>query len=355
MAAQAVFVVMAGGRGERLWPLVRAGVPKACVSVDGRRTLLEATLERIQPLSGLGRALIVTTQAQAGPIQRILPQAFRRCLLVEPEPKNTAACLTLAASALADRDLRRVMVVLPADQWVRPTAAFRRSLRTAIRVAGDTGRMVTIGVRPRRIHPGLGYLCAASQVQRRAGCRVFRLSRMVEKPSPQVVRQLIRHRSTYWNTGIFVGQVQTFVHAVQRWLPDHARRILPLGASVGRPSFARRAAAAYRGLRPVSFDNGVMVHLRDGYVVEGGFDWEDLGSWDSWVRMSRTASSVLTVGGGRVRVVSADGHLVTTAGLEDVIVVHTPDATLVCRADATQSVRDVVTRLSRDPRLSRYL
>ena len=355
--SRAAFVIMAGGRGERLWPLVRSSVPKVCVLVDGTRTLLEMTLRRIQPLAAGCPLLIVTTRSQARPIRKVLSPAFQPSVLAEPQPRNTAACIALSAVVLARRDPNLVMVVLPADHWIKQPHAFHRSLQAAIALAQTRAWMVTIGVRPTRVHPGLGHLCTGASLGRRHGCRVFRLSRFVEKPSRQIAHRLLREQRIYWNAGIFVGRVSTFLDLIQRWLPNHARRLFPLGKTSRGPAFARTAAAAaaYRRLRAVSFDDGVMAHLQDGCVVEGNFDWEDLGSWDSWARIKPLNHPGVAVASRNVRVISPDEHLVATIGLEDVVVVHTRDATLLCRTQDAQGVRAVVAQLSHDRRLSRYL
>ncbi len=348
-------VIMAGGRGARLWPMVHSEMPKVCATIHGTRTLLDETLQRVAPLWRGGHGLIVTTQAFARPIRRSLPAAVRRCLLVEPQPRNTAACIALAASVLAERDPQMVMVVLPADHWMKPASAFRRSLQAAVDAARAGGRIVTIGLKPARPHPGLGYLCAGGAREIRRGCRTFELARVVEKPSEDAAGALIRQGRTYWNTGIFVGRVQTFLDVIARWLPEHARLIRPLGRLAGRPGFAREAARIYRRLPSVSFDHGVMAHLRGGDIVEGKFAWEDLGSWDSWIRISRHVKPALEVASRNVHVMTTNGHLVATVGLDDVVVVQTADATLVCRTKDAQAVYDVVAHLERDPRLARYL
>jgi len=326
--------------------------------VDGNTTLLEVTLKRLEPLARAHDVLIVTTQEQAAPIRKHLPLAFRASLLAEPEPKNTAACIALATGILATHDPQLMMVVLPADHWITPTDAFQRSLRAAITVAKDSDQMVMIGVRPTRVHPGLGHLCTGRARGRAHGCRVFRLTRFVEKPSTSVAQRLMRQRTTYWNTGIFVGRVATFRALIQRWLPHHARRLFPLADVAGRPAFGRRARAAYHAVRTVSFDEGVMAHVHDGDVVEGTFQWEDLGSWDSWMRINRLAQPALSIASRNVRVLSLDGrrgrHLIATVGLNDTIVVHTPTVTLVCRSHDAQAVRTLVARLSQDKRLARY-
>lgn len=347
-------VIMAGGRGERLWPLVRKTVPKVCLRVDGKRSLLETTLTRVQGLWSRQQLLIVTTAAQARPIRQLLPRALRHTVLVEPQPRDTAACIALAAAMLAQEDPATIMVALPADHWIRPPAAFRHSLRSAVEVARKSNEIVTIGIRPTRVHPGLGHVSVGASVGLQSGCRVFRLRRFEEKPHPLRARRLLTSKRVYWNSGIFVGRVATFLDLIERWLPVHARLMAPLGELAGQSGFQRRATLVYRRLRAISFDHGVMVHLRQGVVVEGNFQWEDLGSWESLVRMSQLRQQGVRVASQNSHVISPNGHLVATVGLNDVIVVATHDVTLVCHKDKTQAVRDVVARLVSDRRLARY-
>lgn len=358
------FVVMAGGKGERLWPLVRAMLPKVCLSPDGSRTLLQATIERLRPVWPHASWLIVTTQDQADVVRRSLPPSMREAVLVEPQGKNTAACITLAAVALAARDPGRVMVVVPADHWIGDVVAFRRAVRAAIvsAVAHDT--IVTIGIKPTYAHPGLGYLCAGPAVDGGKEARVFELDQFVEKPSAPQARRLIRRGHTYWNSGNFVGTADTFLEYITEWLPEHTRRLVPLAslfgkrlASPGRGQerLTRRVEAAYRTLQGISFDHGVMDHLHHhGLVVEGQYAWADLGSWDVWARLGRHRSPTVLVESERVTVVGQPGHLVATIGVKDLLIVQTPSATLICDPRRAQAVREVVKRVASDPALSAF-
>jgi mannose-1-phosphate guanylyltransferase len=351
---------MAGGKGERLWPLVRAAWPKVCLSPDGRRSLLQATIDRLRAAWPKAQWLIVTTRGQAGPVRRALAPSMRRALLVEPQGKSTAACITLAAAALAVRDPRRVMVVVPADHWIGDGAAYRAAVRAAIRAAVTHDAITTIGIQPTHPHPGLGYLCTGLAVARSGGPRVFRLARFVEKPSPAVARRLLRRARTYWNSGTFVGTADRFLECVTEWLPDHARRLVPLGSLLRRAggaqtaAFARRAGAAYGAVQAISFDHGVMDHLRSGLVVEGRFAWADLGSWDTWARLGRSQVRLLEVESGNIRAIGRPNHLIAAIGVRDLLIVQTPTATLVCHPEQAQAVRAVVQRIASDPRLAAY-
>lgn len=348
------FVVMAGGRGERLWPLVRETSPKVCLAPDGSRSLLEATIDRLRPIWPSATWLIVTTEGQAEAVSACLPRSLRTCVLIEPQVKNTAACITLAAVALAARNPHQVMVVVPADHWVGGLATFRRAIRRAIHVAAAQDTIATIGIRPTHPHPGLGYLCAGSPIRDGQRPRAFRLARFVEKPPRAVAERLIRQRRTYWNSGTFVGTADKFLECVTQWLPEHTRRLVPLARGAGVRASPQRLRRAYRALRGISFDHGVMDHLRDGVIVEGHFAWADLGSWDAWARVGRSLTRTIGLESRNVKVVGHDGHLVATIGVRDLLVVHTPSATLICDPKKAQAVREVVRRISVDPRLARY-
>jgi mannose-1-phosphate guanylyltransferase len=369
------FVVMAGGRGERLWPLVRATSPKVCLSPTSRRSLLQETIARLRPVWPEATWLIVTTQEQAAAVRADAPRSLRRAVMVEPQVKNTAACITLAAVALAIRDPHRIMVVVPADHWIEQVAVFRRAVGTAIRAAASQDTIAMIGIHPTHPHPGFGYLCAGSALSGFRAPRVFRLARFVEKPSRAQGRRLLRRPRTYWNSGIFVGSADKFLECITEWLPDHTRRIVPLAeyfrherSGATRPrrasftpphgsrgaGFTRAANAAYHALQSVSFDHGVMDHVQGGLVVEGRFAWADLGSWDAWAALGRASSRTIAIDSHNVTVVSPPDHLVATIGVRDLLLVHTPSATLICRADKAQRVREVVRRVATDPRLCAY-
>ena len=170
-----------------------------------------------------------------------------------------------------------------------------------------------------------------------------------------LAKRLIAQRRVYWNSGTFVGRVDTFLGCVTQWLPGHARRLTPLAGTLQTARGARRMGAAYRALEAVSFDHGVMNHLRTGIVVEGDFEWADLGSWDTWARFSPAGASFIGVDSQNIGVVSQERHMVATIGLRDLLVVHSPSATLICPRNRTQAVREVVRRLSAHPRLKAWL
>lgn len=358
------FVIMAGGKGERLWPLVRTTMPKVCLSPDGTQTLLHATIDRLKAAWPTADWLIVTTKGQAGPIRAALPRALRDAVIVEPQIKNTAACITLAAVAVAMRNPHQVMVVVPADHWIDDVGAFQQAVRAAIRYAVAEDTIAMIGIRPTHPHPGLGYLRAGTLLPGSASPRVFHLARFIEKPTSALAHTLVQEPRTYWNSGIFVGQADKFLECVTEWLPEHTKRLVPLASGLhpqprarrmaGMTTLMRRARSAYRALEAVSFDHGVMDHLNGGVVVEGRFSWADLGSWDTWARLGQASRKTIAVESPNVTVVGAGDHLVATIGVRDLLIVHTPTATLICHPERAQAVREIVKRLDADARYTKY-
>ena len=347
------FVIMAGGRGERLWPLVRTKRPKVCLAPDGRRTLLQATIDRLRPVWPKAQWLIVTTAEQEEAVRKDLPPALRRCVLVEPEIKNTAACLMLASVAVARRHPQGMMVAVPADQWINETAMFQLAVRTGIRAAIRHDTLALIGIPATSAQSGFGYLRAGAPVAEFHKPRAFWLKQFIEKPTRAQARRLIAHPGTYWNSGIFIGSAETFLTCMTEWLPEHARQLVPVAAKMSR-GHSKALGRAYHQLTPISFDHGVMDHAQGGILVEGRFSWADLGSWDTWAKLGYASPSTISVDSDNITVISQERHLVATIGVRDLVIVRTPSATLICHPNQAQAVRDVVKQLARDTRLARY-
>jgi mannose-1-phosphate guanylyltransferase len=311
------------------------------------------TIDRLRPVWPNARWLIVTTKAQEEPIRACLPRHMRRCLLVEPEGKNTAACITLSAMSLAVREPSRVMVVVPADHWIDRIGVFQKTMRVAIRAAVEHDTIVTIGVRPTHAHPGLGYLCAG-KTNGLGIPRLLRLRRFIEKPSLAMARKLVKQPMTYWNSGMFVGTADKFLECVTEWLPEHTRRLIPFAKHAKRFCAPSSRARVYRHLKAVSFDQGVMGYLKGGLIVEGRFGWEDLGSWDVWAKRSHAQASVVSMDSRNVTVISQERHLVATIGVGNLLIVHTPNVTLICPPERSQAVRAMVKRVLRAPHLAKW-
>lgn len=357
--SKVTFVVMAGGKGERLWPLVRAQMPKVCLSPDGTRSLIQQTIDRLRPVAPGADWLIVTTSGQEGPIRRALAKGQKARILVEPEGKNTAACIALAAVAVASRNPSGIMVAVPADHWMGDVPVFQQSMKCAIQAAEKSGCLVTIGISPKSAHCGLGYLLTGSRVAGFQNPKVFHIKRFIEKPGLALAEQLVK-QGAFWNSGMFIGKAERFIECITEWLPDYASLMVTLAPwfstmNVGSPAFKKRLRAVYRRLAGISFDHGVMQHLKDALVVHGNFSWEDLGSWDIWAKLGQTLPKTVMVDSKNISVIGQRNHLVAAIGVQDVVVVQTPTVTLLCHPSRAQEVRRVVSQLSSRREMACYL
>jgi len=354
-------VIMAGGGGTRLWPLSRAARPKPFLPLlEGGRCLLEATVSRLAPLVDATDVYVVTDARHAPLVRQLAPAIPAANIVGEPMGRNTAAAVALMAYAV-ERPDDDTMIVLPADQAISDEQGFREALRAAVdRATG--GDLVTLGIEPTEPATGYGYVLAAGQATTHGACHSYRVERFEEKPTVARARELIASRSAYWNAGIFVWRRDALVAGLQRHAADISQPIRDwLQTTVGErtPGWPGAAmATTYAQLRATSIDYALLEPAsleQQVAVVPAAIGWSDLGSWSALrdhrggagtaVISVEAPAQVIEVGGRDVFVHAAGGRTVALVGLEDVIVVDTPDALLVSAADAAQDVKQIVDRL----------
>jgi mannose-1-phosphate guanylyltransferase len=336
-------VILAGGRGERFWPVSREDRPKQFLPLAGGRTLLRATFERLQPLFPLERIWVVTSAGHSRLVARELPELEREHILKEPRGRNTAPALALAALAIAPRDARARFVAVPADAWIPEARPYRSALARALRVAETEDRLVLVGVRARRPETGYGYIRPGRLLP---GGEAREVLSFVEKPSRARAARLVADRRTLWNCGIFAGNVRVFQEAVREHLPRLARAFRELERGRwGGSGLAR----AYERAPSVSVDAGVLEPADNLAVVPADFPWDDLGSWAALGRLGNGSfrrGDVDAVGSPGL-IAWAEQGTVAVIGVSDVVVVHTPEATLVAAKDRVQEVRRIAARRGR--------
>ncbi|HEY1267518.1 MAG TPA: sugar phosphate nucleotidyltransferase [Candidatus Binatia bacterium] len=350
-------VVMAGGKGSRFWPLSRPSRPKQMLRLLTAKSLVRETVNRLTPVFGRRNILIVAVDEQQRAMRRELRMLPKRNFLIEPLGKNTAPCIGLAAIELLERDPEAIAAILPADHWISDTRRFSRALEKAIAVAAETDALVTLGIRPAHPETGYGYI-----VKAKGRAQARRVRGFVEKPPAAHARKLIAS-GALWNSGIFVARVATFLAAFRRYAPQIARRLdaiaaIAHGRSLGGLSSAARAALKreYRKMPNVSIDYAVMEKAgSDGKVmtIEADFGWSDVGNWEALHRMlPKKRSGNAGVGphfpfrSSNCLVYSADGRLVALVGMENTVVVDTPDAILVADIRRAQEIKDLTDELS---------
>lgn len=350
-------VILAGGGGTRLWPLSRAARPKPFLSLTGGTTLLRSTMDRLAPLIAPHDVYLVADGRYADLVSEHLPDLPSKNLITEPVGRNTAAAVALAALAI-ERPDDEVMAVLPADHGVVDEAGFRDALATAARTAVD-GTLVTLGVRPTGPETGYGYILVAADDARRTS-PVLRVERFVEKPTHERAREIVAGGRAFWNAGIFVWRRDALLAGLAGHAPDildAVRRGLADGDLADAYSNVTVKSIDHALLEPASLQDHVACVLLD-------VGWSDLGSWaalhealaqDGEGNAVQTGEGAVTldVDSHGILVHAAGGRLVVTLGLEDVVVIDTPDALLVCARGRAQDVKRVVDRLAADGRTDR--
>jgi mannose-1-phosphate guanylyltransferase len=357
-------VILAGGGGTRLWPLSRGRTPKPFLPLlDDGRCLLEATVSRLAPLIDPMDIHIVTDARYAPLVRQTVPQVPARNLVGEPVGRNTAAAVALAAHAI-DRPGDEVMVSLHADQAVADEAGFRAALAAAIERAAE-GDIVTVGIEPTGPATGYGYVLATGAPVRHGGLPTYRVERFEEKPSPERAQALIDGGRAYWNAGSFVWRRDVLLDGLAMHAPDISA---PIATWVAEHEGARRSsddawpaegiadtyaalparAIDYALLEPASLEGRVAV-------VPASVGWSDLGSWSAlrehrstdggMVVTAEPPATVLAIDSRDVFVHATSGRAVAIVGLEDVIVIDTPDALLISSSRSAQEVKRVVDEL----------
>jgi len=347
-------VVLAGGKGTRLWPLSTPEHPKPFLRLLGDETLVQRSVARLSPLIDPSDVYLVAEERHLGLARKQLPQIPAANLLGEPEGRNTAAAVAFAAESI-ERPDDEVMLVLPADAHIADEEGLRAALAMAAEAAAG-GRLVTLGIAPDRPETGYGYVLARPPARAASGPQALDVERFVEKPSADRAAEMIATGLASWNAGIFAWTRSAIRARLERHAPDIAGPVREACAA-GRAGDATALATAYASLQATSIDYAVMepASLEGAVaVVPADVGWSDLGSWsalrDAWQRQHAEGGSAglgnrRDVGSSNSLVLAGE-RLVVTIGLEDTIVVDTPEALLVCAAECSQDVKAIAEELA---------
>lgn len=342
-------LIMAGGRGERFWPKSRQQLPKQFLSLtDDNKTMIQLTVERILPLVAMEDIYIATNQDYKALVREQLPDLPEQNILCEPVGRNTAPCIGLGAVHIARKYEDALMFVLPSDHLIKMNTIFLRTLRDACEVAEQGDNLVTIGITPDTPETGYGYI--RFDADRTLG-RAFAVEQFVEKPSLDKAKEYLASGQYMWNSGMFTWKVSTILKNIRQFLPETYAGLQRISDAIGTEQEKEVLAEQFKAFRSESIDYGIMEKADHIYILTSAFGWDDVGSWLAVGRIKKTNELGNVVNGNVITVetqnsiIQGSRKLIAAVGLENMIIVDTDDALLVCDKEHAGSIKKVLENL----------
>ncbi|MBD3289500.1 NTP transferase domain-containing protein [candidate division KSB1 bacterium] len=346
-------VIMAGGEGTRFWPRSRFKHPKQLLQIIADKTMLQSTVERLDSVVDVNHTYIVSTQVIKDEIKRQIPFLKPENLIIEPKGKNTAPCIGLAAVMIKKLDPDAVIAVLPADHHIAEVNKFRQILKAAEKVAKEDDRLVTIGINPTYPSTGYGYIQFNGEIEKIDDIPVYKVKTFAEKPDINTARRFIKSGDFLWNSGIFVWSVKTILGEIEESLPELYDGLVEIEKALGTKSQDDIINKIYCQIKSISIDYGVMEHARNVAVLKGDFGWSDVGTWEEVYQLSQKDENDNVVNSPNFLMDTAEcmidvpDKFVAAIGVNNLIVVETKDALLICNRDNAQNVKDIVEAMKR--------
>lgn len=365
-------IIMAGGKGERFWPVSREKSPKQLLSLLGGRSFLQQAVDRVLPLVPLSNVLIITNETQAPEVRKQLPKLPDANIIAEPVGRDTTAAVTLGAALVGARSTTGVMAVLPADHVIPEEKKFQQVLSDSFDLASRGQAIVTIGIKPTEPATGYGYIAVGEPLPPPQGVKAyktsfFRAEQFVEKPNFDKALEYLNSGRYRWNAGMFIWSFVTITEGLQKHQPEmYAACQRWFKVANTPPKLNKVLAREYPDLPKISIDFSLMEHAQNVVVADGAFEWDDLGSWTALARHLKADPEGNCAIGDFVHVDAARNIIydartkgrrtvIAFVGLRDSLLVQTDDATLVAHRTQAQKVKELVKRLGQDPKLKKLL
>ncbi|MBR2460489.1 MAG: mannose-1-phosphate guanylyltransferase [Clostridia bacterium] len=359
-----VAVIMAGGRGERLWPKSRAERPKQFLALGGGEdSMIRLTVKRMLKLTAIENIFIVTGSAYFDLTHEQLPSLPVENILCEPEAKNTTACIGFAAEVVKKRyaeDMKQdgdiIMMVLPSDHMINDTDAFVRDMEKCCEIAEEGKTIVTVGISPTRPETGFGYIKVDKKRPVENRVNAWKMSKFVEKPEFSVAKRYVASGSYFWNAGMFVFPVGYMLRCIKRFHPHNATCLAAIGKSLGKKTEKQTIARMFAKMESISIDYAVMEHIRGSITVSSTFDWNDVGTWAAIPEIQQpdgqgnyiTGRAVVYDSTGCI-VEMPKGKAVAILGVSNLVIVESENALLVCHKDYAQKIKEATKKFVDEP------
>ncbi|MGB7344136.1 MAG: mannose-1-phosphate guanylyltransferase [Pirellulaceae bacterium] len=345
-------VIMAGGSGTRFWPASRKLKPKQLLTLHGDRSMIQSTADRLGDLVPADRQMVITNQSLTKAISQQLPGIPAINIVGEPCRRDTAPCVGLAAAMIAKNDPDGIMVVMPSDHVINSHQLFRDAITAGEKlIQTDPTRIVTFGIKPTYPAESFGYIQSSDAIDA-DGVSAYKVSQFREKPDRETAQKYVDAGNFYWNGGIFLWKASTILDALAKHEPEMHAHLISIADAMNTDAFEETLQREFSAIKGKSIDYAVMEHYDNVVVIEAPFPWDDVGSWQALARLNDADKDGNTVIGSHLGIDTkgtiihtSDEHTIVTIDLEDLIIVHTPDATLVAPKHAEERVREVVAAL----------
>src|SRR5437660_3103668 len=365
-------IIMAGGKGERFWPVSREKTPKQLITLLGNRSFLQQAVDRVLPLVPVKNILVITNEVQVPEVRKQIPKLPKENGIAEPIGRDTCAAVTLGAALVGARATTGVMAVLPADHVIPEEKKFQQVLSDAFDLAGRGQAIVTIGIKPTEPATGYGYIRVGEPLPPPQGAKgyktaFFRAEQFVEKPHFDKALEYLNSGHYRWNAGMFIWSFVTITEGLQKHQPEMYAACQRWFKVASVPAKLNKLLAReYGDIKKISIDYALMEHAHNILVADGAFEWDDLGSWTALGRHLKpdpegncAVADFIHVDGARNIIFDARSKEkrtpIAVVGLRDSILVQTDDATLLAHKSQAQKVKELVKKLSEDPKLKRLV
>lgn len=340
---------MAGGGGTRFWPLSRQATPKQLLNLTGKNLMVNEAIDRLTSVAEKNDIFIVTNETQTPKmLEATKDRILKNHILSEPSARNTAACIGYAAMEIIKKYGDGIMVITPSDAYIKNEDEFSRILKIAVTVAEEKDALVTVGITPTFAATGYGYI-----KYQKSDCAdgVLKVLEFKEKPDFETATKYVQSGEYAWNSGMFIWKASVILDSFKKYLPGIYADLEKIGEAMGTRNEFNVIDEVYPKIQSISIDYGIMEKSDSVYVVPGEFGWNDVGSFDMLGVLHEADKDNNVITGDNISfdckntIVSSNGRLVATIGLDNVVVVETPDAVLVCAKDKVQDVKKVVEEL----------
>lgn len=357
--------LLAGGTGTRLWPRSRKESPKQFSALFHRHTLFQQTIKRVRSLIPLSRVFVITNQRYGEDIQRQEPLIPEENIIAEPEKKNTALAMGVAAAYIHKKDPDAVVINLATDHLIQDLDLYRKTLKQATKVAYQEKLIVSVGIEPQFPHTGLGYIETGARMRKVNGAEVYKVTAFTEKPDEKTAKKFIKAGNYYWNANNYVWPTQTILDEFERIDPELYQNIYAIYQALDQPNLPKVMKQEYAKARSDSIDYAISEKTDKLVVIPGTFGWSDIGDWKVVYELSskdEDGNVVISHGpeGNHYGIdthnslIHFDDQLIATIGVEDLLIINIKDALLVCHKDRAEDVKKLVKSL-KEKKLKKYL